>query len=213
MHVPSLVVAEESEEIGVEHLLRDIRDTTTVGTLSTRVGAQLSSLRGLQARLLEIRDYLQLVAEGKLAVNHQIIYNLQDIFNLLPDLDAGEASLKRAFSVASNDQMLVTYLASLIRAVSVWRSLDSSTFRRLTAPLCPPTGTGTSRSRAKQSGQRQGRGARRGQEGECREGQEGRCQGWQRCKGRKGCQEVEACQEFQALSRCGKVCAMNQAWY
>ncbi len=57
---------EEAEEIGVEHLLRDIRDTTAVGTLSTRVSSQLSSLRGLQSRLLEIRDYLQAVVEGKL---------------------------------------------------------------------------------------------------------------------------------------------------
>lgn len=154
MHVPSLVVAEESEEIGVEHLLRDIRDTTTVGTLSTRVGAQLSSLRGLQARLLEIRDYLQLVAEGKLAVNHQIIYNLQDMFNLLPDLDVGEASLKRAFSVASNDQMLITYLASLIRAVSALLPLAAAPQLNIA-----PSGIGTPRPRPEPGRQCKGRAA------------------------------------------------------
>lgn len=87
MHIPSSIEAEEAEEIGVEHLLRDIRDTTTVGTLSTRVSSQLSSLRGLQSRLVEIRDYLKAVVNEELPVNHQIIYNLQDIFNLLPDLD------------------------------------------------------------------------------------------------------------------------------
>lgn len=139
MHIPSSIEAEEAEEIGVEHLLRDIRDTTTVGTLSTRVSSQLSSLRGLQSRLVEIRDYLKAVVNEELPVNHQIIYNLQDIFNLLPDLDGkggaaagiGSGGLKekdlielgkeedtaRSFSVANNDQLLVIYLSSLIRSV------------------------------------------------------------------------------------------------
>ncbi|MCO5555548.1 hypothetical protein L7F22_009093 [Adiantum nelumboides] len=66
-HVPSSIIAEESEEVGVEHLLRDIRDTTTVGTLSTRVSQQLLSLRGLQSRLLEIKTYLEAVVRGRAA--------------------------------------------------------------------------------------------------------------------------------------------------
>lgn len=114
-HAPSTIVAEESEEIGVEHLLRDIRDTTTVGSLSSRVSHQLQSLRGLSSRLNEIKEYLESVARGDLAINHQIIYNLQDIFNLLPDLDSGDTS--KSFSVAQNDQLLVVYLSSLIRSV------------------------------------------------------------------------------------------------
>ncbi|KDN40264.1 Mov34-domain-containing protein [Tilletiaria anomala UBC 951] len=115
MHVPSEIQAEEAEEIGVEQLLRDIRDTTTVGTLSTRVSSRLASLRGLQSRLVEIRDYLSSVVKGELPVNHQIIYDLQDIFNLLPDLDKSDIS--RSFSIANNDQLLVVYLSSLIRSV------------------------------------------------------------------------------------------------
>ncbi|KAK0531557.1 proteasome regulatory particle subunit [Tilletia horrida] len=142
MHVPSVIEAEEAEEIGVEHLLRDIRDTTTVGTLSTRVSQQLASLRGLQSRLLEIRDYLASVlqppaaaasADGTpaaggataLPINHQIIYNLQDIFNLLPNLNNPETV--RSFSVANNDQLLVVYLSSLIRAVIALDNLIANT--------------------------------------------------------------------------------------
>lgn len=122
MHVPSSIEAEEAEEIGVEHLLRDVKNLS-VGTLSSRVSDQLSSLRGLQSRLAEIKDYLEQVVAGTLPVNHQIIYNLQDIFNLLPNLDAaeqageGSSSGKRPFTVATNDQLLVMYLSSLIRAV------------------------------------------------------------------------------------------------
>ncbi|KAE8218712.1 hypothetical protein CF319_g7462 [Tilletia indica] len=136
MHVPSVIEAEEAEEIGVEHLLRDIRDTTTVGTLSTRVSQQLSSLRGLQSRLLEIRDYLANVIKpaskaedgsvvAPLPINHQIIYNLQDIFNLLPNLTNPETV--RSFSVANNDQLLVVYLSSLIRAVIALDNLIANT--------------------------------------------------------------------------------------
>ena len=48
-----MIEAEEAEEIGVEHLLRDIRDVA-VGTLSTRITSQLQSLQGLHLRLRDI---------------------------------------------------------------------------------------------------------------------------------------------------------------
>ena len=38
-HVPSEIGAEEAEEVGVEHLLRDIKDTS-VGSLSQRITNQ-----------------------------------------------------------------------------------------------------------------------------------------------------------------------------
>ncbi|KAF9518241.1 hypothetical protein BS47DRAFT_1422771 [Hydnum rufescens UP504] len=113
-HVPSAIEAEEAEEIGVEHLLRDIKDSTTT-TLTTRVAEQLSSLRGLQSRLSEVRDYLKNVANGSLPISHQVVYHLQDAFNLLPNLD--DAALTRAFTTNTNDQLLVVYLSALIRAV------------------------------------------------------------------------------------------------
>lgn len=128
VHVPSSIEAEEAEEIGVEHLLRDVKSLSAGGgALSSRVSDQLSSLKGLGTRLLEIKDYLEQVVEGKLPVNHQIVYNLQDVFNLLPNLDHAAAAaapreeegagVKRPFTVATNDQLLVMYLSSLIRAV------------------------------------------------------------------------------------------------
>jgi 26S proteasome regulatory subunit N8 len=120
LHVPSAIEAEEAEEIGVEHLLRDIKDSTTT-TLSTRVAEQLASLRGLQSRLTDIRNYLQDVARGKMPVNHQIIYNLQDALNLLPDLD--DSALTQSFSSTTNDELLVVYLSSLMRAVIALHAL------------------------------------------------------------------------------------------
>ena len=87
VHTPSVIVAEEAEEIGVEHLLRDIRDVA-VGTLSTRITGQLQSLQGLHLRLRDIGSYLEKVEKGDLPVNHAILGNLQDVFNLLPGLNA-----------------------------------------------------------------------------------------------------------------------------
>lgn len=119
-HVPSEIGAEEAEEVGVEHLLRDIKDTT-LGTLSQRVTNQLMGLKGLNSQIRQIRNYLDQVVAGKLPINHNIIYLLQDIFNLLPD-STSESFVKSSF-VKTNDQMLVVYLASLVRSVVALHNL------------------------------------------------------------------------------------------
>ncbi|KAG8217997.1 JAB1/Mov34/MPN/PAD-1 ubiquitin protease-domain-containing protein [Butyriboletus roseoflavus] len=85
LHVPSAIEAEEAEEIGVEHLLRDIKDSTTT-TLATR-----------------------------------IIYHLQDALNLLPDLSDSVAT--HSFTSSTNDQLLVVYLSTLLRAVIALHAL------------------------------------------------------------------------------------------
>lgn len=92
-----------------------------MGTLSTRVGDQLRSLKGLQQRLEEIQEYLSKVVAGSLPINHQIIYNLQDIFNRLPNLE--DPDTIKSFSVKTNDQLLVIYLSSLIRSVIALHNL------------------------------------------------------------------------------------------
>lgn len=119
-HVASEIGAEEAEEVGVEHLLRDIKDTT-LGSLSQRITNQLAGLHGLGEQLSEIRSYLDLLVDGKLPINYSIIYQLQDIFNLLPDI-SGDSFIKSTY-VSTNDQMLVVYLASLVRSVVSLHSL------------------------------------------------------------------------------------------
>ena len=121
----------------MEHLLRDIRDVA-VGTLSTRITSQLQSLQGLHLRLRDIGQYLQKVLDGELPVNHAIMGNLQDVFNLLPNLSTPKATpqingtdksqtenseLARAMSVKTNDQLMTIYLSSLIRAITAFHDL------------------------------------------------------------------------------------------
>ncbi|MBA0630729.1 hypothetical protein Godav_002795 [Gossypium davidsonii] len=133
VHVPSEIAAHEVEEIGVEHLLRDVKDTT-ISTLATEVTGKLTALKGLDARLREIRGYLDLVIDEKLPLNHEILYHLQcpsyswsamlklqDVFNLLPNLNVND--LIKAFAVQTNDMMLVIYLSSLIRSVIALHNL------------------------------------------------------------------------------------------
>lgn len=120
VHVPSEIGAYEAEEIGVEHLLRDVKDAT-VSTLASEVGGKLVALKGLEARLKEIHAYLDLVVEGRLPLNHEILYHLQDVFNLLPNLNISE--LIKAFAVKTNDMMLVIYLSALIRSVVALHNL------------------------------------------------------------------------------------------
>ena len=61
---------------GVEHLLRDVKDST-VSNLSSEVSHMASGLRALKSRLSEVQEYLSLVLEGRLPVNHDIMYHLQ----------------------------------------------------------------------------------------------------------------------------------------
>lgn len=119
-HVASEIGAEEAEEVGVEHLLRDIKDTT-VGTLSQRITNQLMGLKGLHCHIRDIDGYLGKVVAGQLPINHQVVYQLQDIFNLLPDVNLAE--FVRSMYVKTNDQMLVVYLASLIRSIIALHNL------------------------------------------------------------------------------------------
>lgn len=119
-HIPSSVEIEEAEEIGVEHLLRDIRDAST-GTLSSHIIEQKHSLKCLQLRLDEIRGYLSKVINKTLPINHQILYNLQDIFNLLSNLTVSATA--KAFATTLNDQLLVVYVAALTRAVIAMHGL------------------------------------------------------------------------------------------
>jgi len=119
-HLPSEIGAEEAEEVGVEHLLRDIRNIT-VGSLSQQLTNQLNGLKGFYSSLNDIKSYLDKVIKGELPINHQIIYQLQDIFNLLPEINMPE--FVRATFVKTNDQALVVYLASMIRSVIALHNL------------------------------------------------------------------------------------------
>lgn len=120
MHIQSEIGAYEAEEIGVEHLLRDVKDAK-VSTLADQVISKVHALKGLEERLKEIKQYLDAVLSERLPINHEIMGQLQDVFNLLPNLNMEQ--MVTAFAVKSNDMMLVMYLSSLVRSVVALHNL------------------------------------------------------------------------------------------
>lgn len=106
--------------MGVEHLLRDVKDTN-ISTLGEQIQAKITSLKSLIGHLQNMQKYLTNVANGRLPLNQQIISNFQDILNLLPNLNVDQ--LARSFAVKTNDMMLVIYLSSLIRSVIALHNL------------------------------------------------------------------------------------------
>ncbi|EFJ43408.1 26S proteasome regulatory complex [Volvox carteri f. nagariensis] len=126
--LPTQVGQTEAEEIGVEHLLRDVKDAT-LSSLAGDVSSKLLALKGLQSRLAEISEYLGLVIDGKLPVNHDIINLVQEIFNLLPNMNV--ESLSKSLAVKSNDMMHVIYIASLVRSILALHKLIDNKEQRL----------------------------------------------------------------------------------
>ncbi|KAH8046021.1 hypothetical protein JL720_16497 [Aureococcus anophagefferens] len=111
-HVSSMIGAYEAEEVGVEHLLRDVNDPT-VSTLASQIKHKMAGLVALRSPA-EMKAYLEAVLAGKLPANNQIMYNCQMIFNLMPNLNVGRVS---SMLVKTNDYHLAIYCAALVRCI------------------------------------------------------------------------------------------------
>ena len=72
IHIPSDIEATEEEEIGIEHLLRDIKDVS-VGDLSKQVSNKIQSLKTFTSKVDDMWGYLEEVIDNKLPVNADII--------------------------------------------------------------------------------------------------------------------------------------------
>lgn len=128
-HVPSIIGAMEAEEIGVEHLLRDINDPT-ISTVATLIQGKMAGLASLTDKLAEMKRYLEDCASGKIKkekINQEIIANMQSILNLLPNLNVEE--LVKSMMIKTNDSHMVIYLSSLIRSVIALHDLVNNQIR------------------------------------------------------------------------------------
>lgn len=129
-HLSSEINAADAEEVGVGHLLRDIKDAS-VSSLTGEITAKLAALKSLKSRLSELQAYLADVAEGRLPVNNEIMYSMQDVFNLLPSLNM--PVLVKGFNTKTNDMMLVLYVSALIRSIIALHDLvDNKIMLKLT---------------------------------------------------------------------------------
>ncbi|KAK1442756.1 eukaryotic translation initiation factor 3 subunit f-related protein [Babesia gibsoni] len=119
-HVPSEMGALEAEEVGMEHLLRDLTNVAT-STLSKKVESKITALKSLIAKLVEIVEYLNGVINGTYTPNPAIIYMLQDILNMFPTTESDE--IVEAFTINMNDTTLALYIGSIIRSMLALHNL------------------------------------------------------------------------------------------
>ncbi|KAF7682422.1 26S proteasome non-ATPase regulatory subunit 7 like protein B [Astathelohania contejeani] len=98
IHVGSKIEAEEAEEVGVEHLIRDLRDATMCNSFG-HVKEITNSLRIYENNLENIENYLQDVIDGKLPSNNELIFFLQECLNDIPKMQKRE-SMKGCYLAA-----------------------------------------------------------------------------------------------------------------
>jgi len=62
-----------------------------------------------------INEYLQKIENGTVFPNNQIIFNLQEILNMMPKLD--EDKKLKAFQSKTNDNYFTIYVSSIVRSI------------------------------------------------------------------------------------------------
>lgn len=67
------------------------------------------------------------VHAGELPINNEIVYNLQNIMNLFPNLNL--EGLIQSIFVKTNDMYLVIYVSSIIRSVTALHDLLQNKIR------------------------------------------------------------------------------------
>ncbi|CCW70538.1 unnamed protein product [Phytomonas sp. Hart1] len=113
-NIPTHLGAEEAEEIGIEHLLRDLTDST-ITTLSTKIQERELSLAHLCDILQQIDEYLSDVTKGTLPICEDVLEVLQKAISLQPEIYLHKTSTEMIRH--TNDRALSTFLADIARCV------------------------------------------------------------------------------------------------
>lgn len=108
------VSAFEAEEVGVEHLVREIKDLN-MDSLKNKLDNKIKSLASLDSKIATIVTYLQDVAEGSKRGDRQIIQTLQEIMSKLPKLV--NEDLKKIMSSEMNNNYINIYVSGVLKNV------------------------------------------------------------------------------------------------
>lgn len=114
-NISTVLGFEPAEEIGIEHLLRDVTDST-ITNLSTQIQERELSLLHLSRILSQIEDYLADVAKGVLPMSEDVLGVLQELISLQPEIFMQKTSTSMIRH--TNDQSISTFLAALGRLIS-----------------------------------------------------------------------------------------------
>ncbi|KAG5470008.1 hypothetical protein LSCM4_02698 [Leishmania orientalis] len=113
-NIPTHLGAEEAEEIGIEHLLRDLTDST-ITTLSTQVQERELSLLHLCKVLQQIEEYLRDVGNAVMPISEDVLEVLQELISLQPEIYARRSSTEMIRH--TNDEAIATFLAAIARCI------------------------------------------------------------------------------------------------
>jgi 26S proteasome regulatory subunit N8 len=129
-HLPLHAAAEEAEEIGVEHLLRNVKDLS-LGDLCSSVNSRIEGFKEMEQVLDRVYSYLKshsIQHKAAHPVNQQIVELVQRLLNLLPA--QSDQQLAKALLLHSNDAALGDWMAVIWKAVIALHSLiDNSAAR------------------------------------------------------------------------------------
>lgn len=113
-NVVTNVVSVEAEDIGVEALLRDLSDST-VSSLAGKVQDRMTSADKVLELLEMVEQYLRDVADDEMPANEEVLASVQELLNARPVIH--RLKTNPAMAIASNDEMLYTFVASLARSI------------------------------------------------------------------------------------------------
>jgi len=115
------IVAEKSEHVGIEQLMRYIKDPS-VSDLTTNIEQKFKGIGNLREQIETMSQYLDKASKNLIVTNNEVIFNIQKIWHMIPELkflDQKKSLLNSKF----NDNSLMMYIASLTRAISGVNSL------------------------------------------------------------------------------------------
>ncbi|KAI5183696.1 hypothetical protein PAEPH01_2957, partial [Pancytospora epiphaga] len=112
-HIKIQVGADETEEVGVEHLLRDIKEGTGC-SIKDRLKDTLESLKMYKASLGDILEYIKRVQSGRMKADKKILDVFQEILHSIP----------RYSTNIDMSKILLAELASTIVETNDYRKSD-----------------------------------------------------------------------------------------
>ncbi|MEN2496957.1 MAG: 26S proteasome non-ATPase regulatory subunit 7 [Marteilia pararefringens] len=125
-YLPISLNPEESEMVGIEQLLRHIKEDSSVSDFQKGMAKSLRVIKNLNENIDVMSKYLKRVSSGELRHNDEIIARIQRIWHRLPDISL-MPQIHDSLSSAINDNYLHQYINSLTKASLVLNNLIENT--------------------------------------------------------------------------------------
>ena len=122
------VEAFETEQVGVEHLIRELKDLN-MDSLQSKLQSKVQSLVALQKKTQVISQYLDEVVTKRRKADPQILFALQKIVAKLPKVIGQE--MKVALAARVNENYLSMYVSGIVKSVIVIHNLLNNRIRPL----------------------------------------------------------------------------------